>query len=127
MRSVDGHALPIAELRGTKPVESLDLSGEDLGFSSGVIIAACIKENAILRELKCAPTFACTKALFDPYSSTLQNRYWPISSLCHVCAFCTQSPAHQPEHHDTANHPSGSRKPLYPTLRMTQILGGGNE
>ena len=54
MRSVDGHALPIDELKGTKPVESIDLSGKDLGAASGFIIAVCIKENAVLKELKCA-------------------------------------------------------------------------
>ena len=56
MRSVDGYALPIDELKGTKPVESIDLSRKykRLGAGSGVIIAACIKENAVLRELKCA-------------------------------------------------------------------------
>ena len=56
MRSVDGHALPIDELKGTKPVESIDLSGKghNIGVASAVIIAACIKENAVLKELKCA-------------------------------------------------------------------------
>ena len=54
MRSVDGHALPIDELKGTKPVEPIDLSGKKLGVASGIIIAACIKENAVLKELKCA-------------------------------------------------------------------------
>ena len=52
MRSVDGYALPIYELKGTKPVQSLDLSG--IGAASGFIIGACIKENAVLKELKCA-------------------------------------------------------------------------
>ncbi len=54
MRSVDGHALPIDELKGTKPVESIDLSHKRLHVASSIIIAACIKENAVLRELKCA-------------------------------------------------------------------------
>ena len=56
MRSVDGHALPIDELKGTKPVESIDLSGKKgkIGVASAIIIAACIKENAVLKELKCA-------------------------------------------------------------------------
>ena len=54
MRSVNGHALPIDELKGTKPVESIDLSGKKLGHLSGIIIAACIKDNAVLKELKCA-------------------------------------------------------------------------
>ena len=57
--SVDGHALPIDELKGTKPTEKLDLSGKKLepwrlGVASGIIIAACIKENDVLKELKCA-------------------------------------------------------------------------
>ena len=54
MRSVDGYALPIDELTGTKPVEAIDLSRKDLGVASGIFIAACIKENAVLKELKCA-------------------------------------------------------------------------
>ena len=53
MRSVDGHALPIDELKGIKPVESIDLSGKKLGVASGIIVAACIKVNAVLKELKC--------------------------------------------------------------------------
>ena len=56
MRSVDGHALPIDELKGTKPVESIDLSGKGgrISAASGFIIGACIKANAVLKELKCA-------------------------------------------------------------------------
>ena len=57
MRRVDGHPLPIDELKGTEPVESIDLSGKTdkkIGVASGIIIAACIKENAVLKELKCA-------------------------------------------------------------------------
>ena len=54
MRSVDGHALPIDELKGTKPVDTIDLSRKGLGATSGIIIAAYIKENALLKELKCA-------------------------------------------------------------------------
>ena len=54
MRSVDGHALPIDELKGTKPVESIHLHGKRLGVASGFIIAACIKDNVVLKELKCA-------------------------------------------------------------------------
>ena len=65
MRSVDGHALPIDELKGTKPVESIDLSGKKgaIGVASGIIIGACVKENVVLKELKCAPPFPSTGAL----------------------------------------------------------------
>ena len=58
MRSVDGHALPIDELKGTKPTETIDLSckpfAKKLHAASGLIIGACIKENVVLKELKCA-------------------------------------------------------------------------
>ena len=50
--SVDGHALQIDELKGTKPTEKIDLSRKGLGVASAIIIAACIKENGVLKELK---------------------------------------------------------------------------
>ena len=52
--SVDGHALQIDELKGTKPTEEIDLSSKGLGAASAIIIASCIKENGVLKELKCA-------------------------------------------------------------------------
>ena len=51
---MDGHALQIDELKGTKPTEKIDLSRKDLGVASAIIIASCIKENRVLKELKCA-------------------------------------------------------------------------
>ena len=52
--SVDGHALQIDELTGTKPVQKIDLSRNRLGVASAIIIASCIKGNGVLKELKCA-------------------------------------------------------------------------
>ena len=52
--SVDGDALPIDELTGTKPTEKIDLSHKYLGVASAIIIASCIKTNGVLKELKCA-------------------------------------------------------------------------
>ena len=52
--SVDGHALSIDELKGTKPTEKIDLSRKRLGIASAIIIASCIKGNGVLKELKCA-------------------------------------------------------------------------
>ena len=52
--SVDGHPLPIDELKGTKPTEMIDLSGKRLEVASGIIIASCIKSNNVLKSLKCA-------------------------------------------------------------------------
>ena len=48
--SVNGTALPIDEL---KAMESIDLSQKRLSIAS-VIVASCIKENGILKQLKCA-------------------------------------------------------------------------
>jgi len=52
--SVDGHALQIDELKGTKPTAKIDLSNKRLGVASAIIIASCIKENNVLKELRCA-------------------------------------------------------------------------
>ena len=52
--SIDGHALQIDELTGTKPVQKIDLSDKGLGVASAIIIASCIKGNGVLKELKCA-------------------------------------------------------------------------
>ena len=54
MHSIEGNLLPIDELNGTKPVDSIDLSGKKLGVASGIIIGACIKGNAVLKRLKYA-------------------------------------------------------------------------
>ena len=51
---MDGHPLPIDELKGIKAVEAINLSGKNLGVASAVIIAACISGNASLKTLKCA-------------------------------------------------------------------------
>ena len=49
--SVDGW-LQINELKGTKPTEKISFF--NLGVASALIIASCIKENGVLKELKCA-------------------------------------------------------------------------
>ena len=53
VRSVDGHPLPIDELKGTKPTEKIDLSNKNLGVASAIIIASCIKGNVSMKELRC--------------------------------------------------------------------------
>ena len=54
--SIDGHALQIDELKGTKPTERINLSKKGLGVASAIIIASCIKENGVLKKLKRAAT-----------------------------------------------------------------------
>ena len=53
--NLDGFAMPVKQLKGTDPVESLDFSNKGLGVASASLIASCIEENGVLKELKCAP------------------------------------------------------------------------
>ena len=48
---------------GTTPTEKINLSRKGLRVASAYIIASCIKENGVLKELRCAarlslPAFA---------------------------------------------------------------------
>merc|ERR1719453_412817 len=49
--NVDGHPLPIDQLKGTTPTDSIDFSRKDLGVASAVIIASCICDNEHLKQL----------------------------------------------------------------------------
>ena len=64
--SVDGHALQIDKLKGTKPTKKIDLSGKGLSVASAIIIASCIKENGVLKELMCAAAPECSLFLSAP-------------------------------------------------------------
>ena len=52
--SVEGHPLPIDELKGIKAAESIDLSGKGFGVASAMIIGTCIAGNESLCSLKYA-------------------------------------------------------------------------
>ena len=56
---VDGYALQIDELKGTKPTERIKLSNKGLDVASAIVITSCIKGNGVLKELKCAATLEC--------------------------------------------------------------------
>ena len=49
--NLDGYALPIKKLKGTEPVESLDLSGKNLRVASAIVIASLISVNGSLTAL----------------------------------------------------------------------------
>ena len=49
---LDGYALPIKKLKGTEPVESLDLSHKGLGVASAIVIASLIGVNGALTSVK---------------------------------------------------------------------------
>ena len=49
--NLDGYALPIKKLKGTEPVESLDLSRKGLGVASAIVIASLIGVNGALTQV----------------------------------------------------------------------------
>ena len=49
--SLDDYALPIKKLKGTEPVEPLDLSNKRLGVASTIVIASLISVNGGLMEV----------------------------------------------------------------------------
>ena len=71
--SMRGSPLQIDELMGTKPTEKIDLANESLGVASAIIIASCITENRVLKELECAAArvFAFVAAPTDKKANTL--------------------------------------------------------
>jgi len=48
---LDGFALPIKQLKGTDPVDKLDLSSKGLWAASAIVIAKCIEVNGVLISL----------------------------------------------------------------------------
>jgi NLR family CARD domain-containing protein 3 len=49
--NLDGFALPVKELKGTDPVETLDLSRKSLCVASAVVIASLIGANGALTSI----------------------------------------------------------------------------
>ena len=49
--NLDGYALPIKKLKGTEPVESLDLSQKGLGEASAIVIASLICDNGSVTKV----------------------------------------------------------------------------
>ena len=57
--NLDGFALPVKKLKGTDPIETLDLSGKNLGVSSLVVIASLISVNGGLTSLDLSNNALC--------------------------------------------------------------------
>jgi hypothetical protein len=49
--NLDGFALPVKKLKGTDPVETLDLSRNNLGVASAVVITSLIGINGVLTSI----------------------------------------------------------------------------
>ena len=57
---LDGFALPVKKLKGTDPVEMLDLSCKNLGVASAVVIASLISFNGALTSLNLSSNNLCS-------------------------------------------------------------------
>ena len=49
--NLEGYALPIKKLKGTEPVESLNLSDKGIRVASAIVIASFIYNNASLTKI----------------------------------------------------------------------------
>ena len=57
--NLDWFPLPVKKLKGTDPVETLDLSGRNLGSASAVVIASLIGVNGGLTSLNLSSNQLC--------------------------------------------------------------------
>ena len=74
----EGAPLPLKQLMGKEPVESLDLSDRELGVASARAIASLLESNTVTTSLKYAA------ASYVPLLSAPSDT--PISPLFAVCA-----------------------------------------
>ena len=81
--SLDGHPLPIDQLKGSTPTEYIDFSYKNLGVSSAVIIASCIAGNEHLKQLKCARSLR--------YGDSARYRTCLLSYSDRITSGCTAS------------------------------------
>jgi hypothetical protein len=51
---MDGEPLPIKQLKGEEPKETINLSNKGLGSLSAIMIASLISSNTVIKTLKCA-------------------------------------------------------------------------
>ena len=57
--NLDGYALAVKKLKGTDPVETLDLARKNLGVASLVVIASLISVNGGLTSLNLSDNQLC--------------------------------------------------------------------
>ena len=60
---MDGEPLPIKQLKGEEPKETINLSNKGLGSLSAIMIASLISSNTVTNTLKCAACDAPYRAL----------------------------------------------------------------
>jgi hypothetical protein len=62
--NLDGFALPVKKLKGIDPVETLNLSGKNLGVASAVVIASLMSVNGALTSLDLCNNLLCGETTF---------------------------------------------------------------
>ena len=71
--NLDGFALPVKKLKGTDPVETLDLSGKNLGVASVVVIASLVSVNGSLTSLNLSSNQLCGLDIFKRGTYTAEG------------------------------------------------------
>ena len=79
--NLDGYALPIKKLKGTEPVESLDLSGKKLGVASTIVIASLISVNGSLTALDLSSNGLMDEGVSAVCEAIQSNKETKLSSL----------------------------------------------
>jgi Ran GTPase-activating protein (RanGAP) involved in mRNA processing and transport len=79
--NLDGYALPIKKLKGTEPVESLDLSNKRLGVASAIVIASLIGVNGALTALNLASNHLKDEGVSAVCKAIQSNKETKLASL----------------------------------------------
>ena len=79
--NLDGYALPIKKLKGTEPVESLDLSGKNLRVASAIVIASLISVNGGLTDLDLSSNNLKDEGVSAVCEAIQSNKETKLSSL----------------------------------------------
>ena len=79
--NLDGYALPIKKLKGTEPVESLDLSGKKLGVASAIVIASLISVNGSLTALDLSSNYLKDEGVSAVCEAIQSNKETKLASL----------------------------------------------
>ena len=79
--NLDGYALPIKKLKGTEPVESLDLSGKNLHVASAIVIASLISVNGLLTALDLSDNYLKDEGVSAVCKAIQSNKETKLASL----------------------------------------------
>ena len=60
LHSLDGHPLPIKQLKGEDAIETIDLSSKKLTVLSAVVIGSLVSLNSVTKTLKYAAPAVCS-------------------------------------------------------------------